>query len=87
MKQHFEILGIKLGTTTEEIKNSYKNLMKQNHPDKFHYCTNKKQEAEEKAKAINVAYKAVYEFNKKVDKKFLSVSGLRQAIKREKFNN
>lgn len=85
MKHHYQTLGLKPGTPWEQIKHSYKDLLKQNHPDKFHFCSNKRKEAEEKTKKINIAFETVAEFNEKVEKKFLKVSSLHQAIKKEHF--
>lgn len=80
MKQHYQTLGLKPGTPWDQIKNTYRDLLKKNHPDKFYFCNNKKKEAEEKTKEINIAFETVTKFNIKVEKKFLSVSSLRKAI-------
>ena len=85
MKQYYQTLGLKPGTPWEQIKNTYRDLLKQNHPDKFHFCINKMKEAEEKTKEINIAFESVSKFNEVVEKKFLGVSSLRKAIKKEDF--
>lgn len=54
----YEVLGLKPGATQEEIKKSYRNLIKQYHPDQ--YGDNPlKDLAEEKMRDINAAYDAL----------------------------
>lgn len=50
-RDYYEILGISRNATAEEIKNSFRNLARQYHPD-----VNKAPDAEEKFKEINEAY-------------------------------
>ena len=54
MKDYYNILGIKQGSTVEEAKKAYRNLAKKYHPD-----INKTPEAEEKFKEISEAYEAI----------------------------
>lgn len=87
MIQYYKTLGLKPGTPWEMIKNTYKDLVKKNHPDKFNFCSNKKKEAEEKTKEINIAFETVSKFNEKVEKKFskVSSSSRHRAIRKECF--
>ncbi|BAZ42184.1 heat shock protein DnaJ domain-containing protein [Calothrix sp. NIES-4101] len=52
----YEVLSLMPGASQEEIKQAYRQLMKIWHPDGF-TDTVKKQEAEERTKIINAAYK------------------------------
>lgn len=58
MKDHFDTLEVPLTATPEEIKAKYRQLVRIYHPDRF---TNEadKRYAEEKVKALNVAYAAL----------------------------
>jgi len=62
----YQALEVKKGATFEEIKSSYKKLMKMYHPDKFHNDVEKQKTAVELSKKINEAY--TY-FEKKFNKK------------------
>ncbi|XP_078323681.1 uncharacterized protein LOC111126840 isoform X2 [Crassostrea virginica] len=53
-KNHFTVLGVKVGASEEEIKKAYKSLAKKYHPDK-----NKEAGAEEKFKEIAAAYEVL----------------------------
>ncbi|XP_056012888.1 uncharacterized protein LOC130052343 isoform X2 [Ostrea edulis] len=53
-KNHFAVLGLKVGASEEEIRKSYKSLAKKYHPDK-----NKESGAEEKFKEIAAAYECL----------------------------
>lgn len=86
LQYYFEILGVNQSASSEDIKAAYKALIKANHPDKFQNSPDKKQEAEEIAKVLNAAYKTTFEYSKKVEEKFLSVSALRKAIKPSDLN-
>ena len=58
MKDPYEVLGISKGASQEEIKQAYRKLAKQYHPD--HYANNPLADlAEEKFKEINEAYEAL----------------------------
>ena len=52
MKQYYEILGLKEGSTQEEIKKAYRTLSKKFHPD----LNPENKESEEKFKKISEAY-------------------------------
>lgn len=53
-KNHFTVLGLKVGASEEEIKKAYKSLAKKYHPDK-----NSEAGAEEKFKEIGAAYEVL----------------------------
>ena len=55
MRDHYEVLGLSSGKTTEEeIKKAYRKLAKQLHPDK-----NKATDAEDKFKELAAAYEVL----------------------------
>jgi len=56
MINYFKILGISIKSSVNEIKSSYKNLMKKWHPDKFIEGTHEHFIATEESKKINDAY-------------------------------
>jgi len=56
IKQSFEILELDRGASTDEIKQSYKDIVTVWHPDRFPNNSRLKQKAEEKLKEVNVAY-------------------------------
>ena len=56
MTNYYKILGVKKDATQEEIKISYKNLMKKYQPDLYQ---GDKTYAEKKAKEINGAYEVL----------------------------
>ena len=56
-KQFYEILEVKPGATQDEIKQAYKRLVKQWHPDLFFNNPQLQLPAAEKFKKINEAYK------------------------------
>jgi len=56
LRRHYETLGLKPGASLAEIKVAYRELAKTWHPDRFVGDAQGKQQAEEKLKAINVAY-------------------------------
>jgi curved DNA-binding protein len=51
----YKVLGVRKDASEAEIKETYRNLMKENHPD-VHPDEKKKKDAENRAKDINVAY-------------------------------
>lgn len=67
MKNYYEILGVSISATNEEIKKAYRRLAKQFHPD----LNPGNKEAEEKFKEINDAHenlscadkKSIYDLN------------------------
>ena len=56
IEQSFEILELDHGASTDEIKQSYKDIVTVWHPDRFSNNPRLKQKAEEKLKEVNVAY-------------------------------
>ncbi len=56
MNQYYEILEIKPGASPEEVKQAYRKLVKEWHPDRFPDQPQRHQQAEEKIKQINEAY-------------------------------
>ena len=56
IEQSFEILELDRGASTDEIKQSYKDIVTVWHPDRFPNNPRLKQKAEEKLKEVNVAY-------------------------------
>jgi molecular chaperone DnaJ len=55
MKNYYESLGVERGASSDELKEAYRNLAKEWHPDK-HQGTDEAEEAEEKFKEISEAY-------------------------------
>ena len=55
MKTHYETLGILKDASAQQIKSTYRILVKMHHPDKFPETT-RKLEAEERLRTINAAY-------------------------------
>ncbi len=62
-KDYYQILGLKRTASAKEIKDSYRKLAREFHPD-LHSGTSKK-EAEEKFKEINEAYEVLGDINKR----------------------
>ena len=61
---HYKVLGLEKGASSTEIKNSYKKLVRQWHPDRYGDPT-KKKEAESMMKKINQAYDILGDDQKK----------------------
>ena len=59
-KDYYEILGVPRNATLEEIKQAYRRLARQYHPD-----VNKSPDAEEKFKEINEAYAVLSDAEKR----------------------
>lgn len=59
LREYYTILGLKPGASAQEIKQAYRQLAKQWHPDNFPRDPIQRQQAEEKIKQINVAYEAL----------------------------
>lgn len=55
-QKYYAVLEVKPGASFEEVRASYKNLMKKYHPDKFHNDPELKKDAELLSKKINEAY-------------------------------
>lgn len=70
MKDYYKILDVPINATPEEIKRSYRKLMKENHPD----MTKNDRVKEELSKDINEAYSILSNTNKRkeYDRLFLS---------------
>lgn len=64
---YYDILQVKKTASQEEIKNSYKNLIKKYHPDIY---PGDKTFAEKKSKEINVAYEVLSNPQKRSDYDF-----------------
>ena len=58
MKDPYEVLGLKRGASNDEVKSAYRRLSRKYHPDANVNNPNK-EEAEEKFKEIQQAYKAI----------------------------
>jgi WD40 repeat protein len=58
-RQYYEILGLPLHASADDIKQAYRNLAKKWHPDRFVNDVQKQQEAEAKFKEISVAYESL----------------------------
>ncbi|NBV21389.1 MAG: hypothetical protein EBS05_05635 [Proteobacteria bacterium] len=56
---HLETLALQPGASAEEIKRAYLTLVKRWHPDRFAHDPAQQKQAEERMKAINVAYEAL----------------------------
>ncbi len=59
-EHYHQILGTKRGASPEELKRAYRRLMKRCHPDVAPNDPRLKQEAEERAKEINEAYRRLW---------------------------
>jgi len=64
--KYYKWLELPYGSSFEDIKKSYKNLMKKYHPDNFHNNETKRQTAEKLSQKLNEAYQY---FDKKRIKK------------------
>lgn len=56
INRYYSVLGLHPGASQEEIKQAYRQLAKNWHPDRFAHDTVLQRQAEEKIKAINEAY-------------------------------
>lgn len=56
LTQYFEILELEPGTTQQEIKQAYRDLVNIWHPDRFEHNQRLKEKATEKLKIVNLAY-------------------------------
>jgi hypothetical protein len=57
--EYYDVLGLRPGASTAEIKHAYRRLVRQWHPDRFTHDPRSQRVAEEKLKEINEAYGAV----------------------------
>lgn len=57
--EYYDVLGLRPGASTDEIKHAYRRLVRQWHPDRFTHDPRSQRVAEEKLKEINEAYTAV----------------------------
>jgi DnaJ-domain-containing protein 1 len=55
----YKILEVPESASAEQVRESYKNLVKVWHPDRFPHDEKLREKADEKLKAINVAYEKV----------------------------
>ncbi|TAL22150.1 MAG: DUF1566 domain-containing protein [Nitrospirae bacterium] len=62
IKKYFEILGLKPGASLEKVKETYRDLVKVWHPDRFAHDPKLQIKAQEKLKEINEAYQKVQDF-------------------------
>jgi WD40 repeat protein len=60
--RYYEILGLQPGVSEAEVKQAYRKLAKQWHPDRFASDPQLKKQAEEKFKLINEAYEQLREY-------------------------
>ncbi|MBI3585341.1 MAG: RDD family protein [Nitrospinae bacterium] len=58
-KHYYEILGLKIGASLDEVKEAYKDLVKVWHPDRFTNEPKLQLKAQEKLKEINEAYQMI----------------------------
>ncbi|MBX3044489.1 MAG: J domain-containing protein [Candidatus Kapabacteria bacterium] len=57
LSKYYNILGLSPNSTIDDIKNNYKKLMKEYHPDRFaKFDDNTRKNAERKSQEINEAY-------------------------------
>jgi COMPASS component SWD3 len=59
LQYHYNTLGLKPGASSEDIKQAYRTLAKQWHPDRFLNDPQLQQQAEERFKQINEAYEVL----------------------------
>jgi tetratricopeptide (TPR) repeat protein len=52
----YTILGVGYGASADELKQAYRDLVREWHPDKHQHDSRKQRQAEEKLKLINIAY-------------------------------
>jgi len=59
IKDYYEILGLTVGSSSEEVKQAYRDLIKVWHPDRFAHDPRVQKMAEGKSKQINLAYEEI----------------------------
>lgn len=57
----YRLLGVEPGASQEQIKKAYRDLVKKWHPDQFATDPGKREEAEQKLRAINLAFEKLQE--------------------------
>ncbi len=62
IKSCFEVFGLKTNSTSEEIREAYKDLVKVWHPDRFLHDPKLQAKAQEKLKQINEAYEKIKDY-------------------------
>jgi len=77
-RDYYEILGVPRNATKEEIKQAYRKLALQYHPDR-----NKSKEAEEKFKEINEAYAVLSDDEKRKEYDMYGAAGFEQRYRPE----
>src|SRR3989344_927685 len=63
--KNYQVLGIPPDARWEDLRNAYKSLVKNWHPDRFQQNADQKKIAEERTKEINKSYKELAEYYKK----------------------
>lgn len=58
----YSILGVGYGASADELKQAYRDLVREWHPDKHQHDSRKQKQAEEKLKLINIAYDRLKEY-------------------------
>jgi tetratricopeptide (TPR) repeat protein len=58
----YAILGVGYGASADELKQAYRDLVREWHPDKHQHDSRKQVQAEEKLKQINIAYDRLKEY-------------------------
>ncbi len=62
-RDYYEVLGVRKGASSDEVKSAYRNLVMKHHPDRV--APEKKKEAEERFKEISEAYAVLSDENKR----------------------
>ena len=62
ISQFYRVLDLKSGASMEDVRRSYRELVKVWHPDRFERDSSVQQKAQEKLKEINFAYERLQEY-------------------------